>query len=204
MPTMNSGATSSTEPVIIVAAGESKCNTLAAVSIGLSRRPTGAEASASSSQFSPFSARWPASSASVKHQPMLIAFTRMPLARSSAALFLVSAISPALETEYANMKGAPPCAAIDAMLTMDPLTWCSFMCLVTACVRRNGAVRLVRSIVSHASRDVSAREPRGKQTAAELTRPSTVPNALIAVAMITSHPAGSATSAQQKMALQPL
>ena len=44
-------------------------------------------------------------------------FTRMPCGRNSAAVFFVKHARAALEQEYANMNGAPPCAAQEPMLT---------------------------------------------------------------------------------------
>ena len=87
-------------PVIITLAPLSKNRTLAATSAGRSILPSGTPPSASRHHSSlPCTRLYSACSFSVRHQPMLIPFTRTPIGASSAALFFVSVSSAALAQE---------------------------------------------------------------------------------------------------------
>ena len=136
IPGSMSGEMSRIAPVTMALASLNKCSTDAAVSSGRRILPEGDAASASANQ-KRFVALWPRSSASVRHHPMFTWFTRMPCGRSSAAVFFVKHASAAFEHEYANMNGAPPCAAQEPMLTTAPRARRCFRCRASACVSRN-------------------------------------------------------------------
>eukprot|EP00962_Isochrysis_galbana_P017127 scaffold4920_cov129-Isochrysis_galbana.AAC.3 len=191
---MTSGEMSSTAPVTMALESESRWITEAAVSIGRRMRPASEPASASSSQQSPFTASCPAFSASVRHQPMLIWLTRMRDRRSSAALFLVI------------INGAPPCAQLDPILTIEPPRPAVFIAAAACLVSRKGPVRLIRIMFSQLSSVVVSRLPRGKQMAAEFTRPSSWPNRRTAASTVASQSSAldiSAATASPRSAFRP-
>src|SRR6266850_6121340 len=76
--------------------------------------------------------------------------TSTPDCASSLPSDLVSAITPALDAEYATALGLPSLPAIEAMLTMRPYPALT-MCGATARQHRNWLVRLMRSTRSHSS-----------------------------------------------------
>jgi len=94
-----------------------------ATSTGLIKRFIGTDASAPSNQFSPPFATIKAVSFSVAVHPMFTELTLMPYGASSEALSWVSTFNAAFEAEYAEMKGAPPLAATELMLTIDHEFW---------------------------------------------------------------------------------
>jgi hypothetical protein len=81
--------------------------------------------------------------------------TLIPRPPHSTASVRVNPISPCFVVLYAARSATPCNPATDAMLTTLPEPWSS-MILPSACVSRNGPVRLTAMIRSHCSRLVSS------------------------------------------------
>mmetsp|Transcript_39821 Transcript_39821/g.78752 ORF Transcript_39821/g.78752 Transcript_39821/m.78752 type:complete len:231 (-) Transcript_39821:157-849(-) len=186
-------------PVIISAAGLTRKRTVHATSTGLNKRFMGSDASAASNQFSPPFATIKAVSFSVTVHPMFTELTLMPCGASSVALHWVTTFNAAFEAEYAVMNGAPPLAAIELTLTIEPRVLVSIMILATACVKKNGPLVLVSNCLLNISTEVFMRLPRSVVPPA-LTRPSTRPfNAVAACSMDDCSDATLVTSVSTKV-----
>mmetsp|Transcript_21238 Transcript_21238/g.24445 ORF Transcript_21238/g.24445 Transcript_21238/m.24445 type:complete len:221 (-) Transcript_21238:251-913(-) len=168
----------------MVLALESKKTTVEATSAGLSILPRGTPLSASSNHFSfPLCSLWSECSFSVRHQPIFTPFTRMPFGANSAALFLVRVTNADLAQLYPMMNGAPPLAATEQMLTIDPRMFFSINCFAAPCDMRKGARTLIANWRSKDSGVVDMRLPR-EVTAAAFTTPVIGPMSFMASAAL--------------------
>ena len=100
------------------------------------------------------------------------------------------------------MKGCPPCADIDRMLTIAPSMRSRRMILAASCMRKNGARVLTANMRSNSSGEVSKSVPRSVMPAA-LTSTSTRPKARSAAAITARVSSMTARSARTNSARQP-
>src|SRR6266850_529631 len=135
---------SNTAPVENEQSAEASQHTSAAISSTCTKRPIGI---LDSMYWICFSVIW---SKIAVFAAGVTQFTSTPDCASSLPSDLVSAITPALEAEYATALGLPSLPAIEAMLTMRPYPALT-MCGATSRQHRNWLVRLTRRTRSHSS-----------------------------------------------------
>src|SRR5688500_7535151 len=176
--------------------GPHSTRTIAAISSGSPRRPTGGSAR----RFSGRSGA-PGSPRTVSMVPGTTQFTVMCCGARSSASARVRPAMPDLAVMTCARPTAPLCAVRPPRLTIAPAP-ARARCGRQACEQRNAPSRMVESTLRHSSKRMSPNAVSAR-TAALFTRKSIRPKRLTVASTISATAAGSVTSAICSLALPP-